>query len=96
MLAVITATMGPQVAQLCARYMLIDRRASQARYMIPSHVRHIDATVLAAERWIDANLSRPITITDLASAVAVSTKTLARRISAATGSSPIRSCSDAA
>jgi transcriptional regulator GlxA family with amidase domain len=90
MLAVIAATLGPKVAQLCARYMLIDRRASQARYMIPSHVRHVDATVIAAERWIDANLSQSITITGLASAVAVSPKTLSRRISAATGSSPIR------
>jgi transcriptional regulator GlxA family with amidase domain len=89
-LAVIAATAGPEIAHLCSRYMLIDRRASQARYMIPSHVRHVDATVIAAERWIDANLSRPITITDLASAIAVSPKTLSRRISAATGSSPIR------
>jgi transcriptional regulator GlxA family with amidase domain len=89
-LAVITATMGPEVAHLCSRYMLIDTRASQARYMIPSHVRHVDATVLAAERWIDANLSQPISVTDLASAVAVSPKTLSRRITAATGASPVR------
>lgn len=89
-LAVITATMGPEVAHLCSRYMLIDTRASQARYMIPSHVRHVDATVLAAERWIDANLARPFSVTDLASAVAVSPKTLSRRITAATGASPIR------
>jgi transcriptional regulator GlxA family with amidase domain len=89
-LAVIAATAGPEIAHLCSRYMLIDQRASQARYMIPSHVRHVDPTVIAAERWIDANLSRPITITDLASAMAVSPKTLSRRISAATGASPIR------
>jgi transcriptional regulator GlxA family with amidase domain len=89
-LAVVTATMGAKVAELCSRYMLIDRRASQARYMIPSHIRHVDETVIAAERWIDAHLSDPITITDLASAVAVSTKTLSRRVTAATGLSPVR------
>jgi transcriptional regulator GlxA family with amidase domain len=89
-LAVITATMGPEVAHLCSRYMLIDRRASQARYMIQSHVRHVDATVLAAERWIDANLGNPITISGLAAAVALSPKTLSRRIVAATGLSPVR------
>jgi transcriptional regulator GlxA family with amidase domain len=89
-LAVVTATMGPEVANLCSRYMLIDRRASQARYMIQSHIRHVDETVLAAERWIDAHLSDPMTITGLASAVAVSPKTLSRRISAATGLSPVR------
>lgn len=89
-LAVVTATMGAETARLCSRYMLIDRRESQARYMIPSHVRHVDETVLAAERFIDAHLGEAITITDLADAVAVSPKTLARRISAATGLSPVR------
>jgi transcriptional regulator GlxA family with amidase domain len=89
-LAVVTAAMGPEIAHLCSRYMLIDQRASQARYMIPSHVRQVDDIVLAAERWIDAHLAHPITITDLASAVAVSPKTLSRRISAATGLSPVR------
>lgn len=89
-LAIVTATLGAEVAHLCSRYMLIDRRASQARYMIPSHVRHVDETVIAAERWIDAHLAHPISITDLASAVALSPKTLARRITAATGLSPVR------
>lgn len=89
-LAIVTATMGPEIANLCSRYLLIDRRASQARYMIQSHIRHVDATVIAAERWIDANLSTPITITDLAAAVALSPKTLSRRITAATGLSPVR------
>lgn len=89
-LAIVTATMGAKIANLCARYMLIDRRASQARYMIQSHIRHVDETVLGAERWIDAHLGHAVTITDLAAAVAVSPKTLSRRISAATGLSPVR------
>lgn len=89
-LAVVTATMGAEIAHLCSRYMLIDRRASQARYMIPSHVRHVDEIVIAAERWIDAHLTAPITVTALASALAVSPKTLSRRIVAATGLSPVR------
>ncbi|HEY0160698.1 MAG TPA: helix-turn-helix domain-containing protein [Thermoanaerobaculia bacterium] len=89
-LAVVTATMSAEIAHLCSRYMLIDRRASQARYMIPSHVRHVDAVVLAAERWIDAHLAEPISVTGLASALAVSPKTLSRRIVAATGLSPVR------
>ncbi|HEX6088059.1 MAG TPA: helix-turn-helix domain-containing protein [Thermoanaerobaculia bacterium] len=89
-LAVVTATMGAEIAHLCSRYMLIDRRASQARYMIPSHVRHVDEVMIAAERWIDAHLTEPITVTALASALAVSPKTLSRRIVAATGLSPVR------
>lgn len=89
-LAVVTATMGAEVAHLCSRYMLIDRRASQARYMIVSHVRNVDETVLAAERWIDTNLGNAISITELASAMALSPKTLSRRMLAATGLSPVR------
>jgi transcriptional regulator GlxA family with amidase domain len=89
-LAIVSSVMGVKVANLCSRYLLIDRRASQARYMIPSHIRHVDPTVLAAEQWIDAHLSEAISITGLASAVALSPKTLSRRLMAATGLSPVR------
>lgn len=89
-LAIVTDTMGAAVAHLCSRYLLIDQRPSQARYMIPSHVRHVDPTVVAAEQWIDANLANPVSITDLAAAMAMSPKTLSRRIAAATGVSPVR------
>ena len=89
-LAIVTDTLGPSIAHLCSRYLLIDQRPSQARYMIPSHVRHVDPTVVAAEQWIDANLANPVSITELASALALSPKTLSRRIIAATGVSPVR------
>jgi transcriptional regulator GlxA family with amidase domain len=89
-LAIVTDTMGPAIADLCSRYLLIDQRTSQARYMIQSHVRHVDPTVIAAEQWIDANLGEPVTVTDLAAALAVSPKTLARRLVAATGVSTIQ------
>jgi transcriptional regulator GlxA family with amidase domain len=89
-LAIVTDAAGAAVAQLCSRYLLIDQRPSQAKYMIPSHIRHNDATVVAAERWIDAHLSGPISIPALSSMLAVSPKTLARRIDAATGMTPLR------
>lgn len=90
MLAVVADTLGTATAELCARYLLIDQRPSQARYMIRSHTQHVDPTVIAAERWIDAHLSEPISITGLAAELAVSPKTLARRIEAATGVSPVK------
>jgi transcriptional regulator GlxA family with amidase domain len=89
-LAVITDVMGASVAHLCSRYLLIDQRPSQARYMMHTHLLHEDATVIAAERWIDANLGNPITVKALSSQLAVSAKTLGRRIEAATGISPIK------
>ncbi len=89
-LAVVAETMGTAIAQLCSRYLLIDQRPSQARYMIQAHTQHVDPTVVAAEKWIDARLSGPISITELAAALAVTPKTLARRINAATGVSPVK------
>lgn len=89
-LAVVADTMGTAIAHLCSRYLLIDQRPSQARYMIPTHAQHVDATVVAAERWIDARLAQPISVTELAAAMAVSAKTLSRRIEAATGVSPVK------
>ena len=90
MLAIVAEVMGKSVAHLCSRYLLIDQRSSQARYMIQSHLKHEDQTVIAAERWIDKHLSEPIAIKILASELAISSKTLARRIEAATGVSPIK------
>jgi transcriptional regulator GlxA family with amidase domain len=89
-LAIVTDTLGAGVAELCSRYLLIDHRPSQARYMIQSHVQQVDPTVVAAERWIDSHLGEPISIVELASAVALSPKTLARRTAAAAGLSPLR------
>ncbi|MGN6186334.1 MAG: GlxA family transcriptional regulator [Thermoanaerobaculia bacterium] len=89
-LAIITETMGATISDLCSRYLLIDRRPSQARYMIRAHTRNTDPTVVAAERWIDDNIEKPVSVTELADALAVSPRTLARRIAAATGISPVR------
>lgn len=90
MLAIVADTMGTSIAHLCSRYLLIDQRPSQARYMIHAHVQQTDPTVVKAERWIDAHLAEPITMTDLAAELSVSPKTLSRRINAATGVPPVK------
>ncbi|MES2163892.1 MAG: helix-turn-helix domain-containing protein [Pseudomonadota bacterium] len=90
MLAIVSEVFGESVAHWCSRYLLIDQRASQARYMMRDHLEHEDPAVIAAERWIDARLAQPMTVTALSSALALSPKTLARRIEAATGVSPIK------
>ncbi|KIF81311.1 GlxA family transcriptional regulator [Noviherbaspirillum autotrophicum] len=89
-LAIVADTMGASVAHLCSRYLLIDRRPSQARYMIQTHIRHMDPTVLAAERWVDAHILSPISVATLSSELAMSPRTLARRIQSATGLSPVK------
>ncbi len=90
MLAVLGDLAGVRVADLCARYLLIDRRPSQARYMIPTHALHHDPAVAAAERWIDEHLAEPITVSGLSKVLAMSEKSLSRKVQAATGMSPIK------
>lgn len=90
MLAIVGELGGVSAAELCSRYLLIDQRPSQARYMAPTHMQQADPTVVAAERWIDAHLAEPVSITALAAALALSPKTLARRVHAAVGISPLK------
>lgn len=90
MLALLAELAGPRIAEACARYMLIDRRPSQARYMMAAHARRHDPVVAQAERWIDEHLSDGVSVGQLAKQLAVSAKTLSRRVQAATGLSPIR------
>ncbi len=89
-LAIVADTMGASIAHLCSRYLLIDQRPSQARYMIQTHIRQMDPVVLAAERWIDAHILSPISVATLSSELAMSSRTLARKIQSATGVSPVK------
>jgi len=90
MLAVVGDIAGVRVAEACARYLLIDRRPSQARYMMATHALHHDSAVASAERWIDEHLAGPLTVSGLAKQLALGEKTLSRRVQAATGLSPIK------
>jgi len=86
MLAVLADLGGLQLADDCARYLLIDRRPSQARYMVAAHTRHHDPLVAAAEAWVDRHLGEAsITVERLAGALATTPRTLSRKVLAATG-----------
>lgn len=80
---------SPQMAALVARFMLIDRRSSQARYIIPDHLAHADPLIERFERWARANLASGFSLQEAAGALAVSTRTLQRRTEAVLGKSPL-------
>ncbi|MEM7586504.1 MAG: helix-turn-helix domain-containing protein [Acidobacteriota bacterium] len=86
----IGAAHGPSVADRVARRLLLDGRASQARYMATGHLAQVHPVVVRAEAWIREHLAERILIEDIASAVALSPRTLARRFKEATGGSPLR------
>lgn len=88
MLAIIGRVASPSLAKLVARYLLLDERTSQARFMIMEHMRVSDPAVQAAERFASANFARQVSIDELARAGCVSPRTLARRVRAALGMTP--------
>ncbi|CAB3765296.1 GlxA family transcriptional regulator [Paraburkholderia solisilvae] len=79
----------PELAALVARFMLIDKRSSQAHYIIPDYLAHADPLISKFERWARDNLSNGFSLTDAAKALAVHSRTLQRRTEAVLGKSPL-------
>ena len=90
MLAVVARHGGADLADQCARFLLLDGRRSQARYMALGYLSAKDAEVARAERWARARLASGVTVDELAAAAQLAPRTFARRVARATGLSPVR------
>ncbi|MFO0563150.1 MAG: helix-turn-helix domain-containing protein [Polyangiales bacterium] len=88
MLAVLARTGGPSLAHLVTRYLVLDERASQSRYMALEYLRAADPALRKLERFVRANLARQLSLDELAKAAALSPRTLARRVRAALATTP--------
>jgi transcriptional regulator GlxA family with amidase domain len=80
---------SPVLAAVTARYLMIDPRSSQAAYAIPDHLTHADAVVERFERWARENLCNGFSLGDASLAIGASPRTLARRLRAVLGKSPL-------
>ena len=80
---------SPEMAALVARFMLIDRRPSQAQYIIPDYLAHADPLIERFERWARDNLASGFSLEDAANALSVTARTLQRRTDAVLGKSPL-------
>jgi transcriptional regulator GlxA family with amidase domain len=80
---------SPDLAALVARYMLIDRRPTQAPYMIPEHLARADPIVERFERWARSRLAQGFSLETAADALATSKRTLQRRFELVLGKSPL-------
>ena len=80
---------SPALAAVTARYLMFDPRPSQTAYAIPDHLIHADAVVERFERWARENLSNGFSLDDASRAIGASPRTLARRLRAALGKSPL-------
>lgn len=89
-LAIVARFGGPDLADACARYLLLDQRRSQGRYMSLRFLAMSDEHVARAEAWARERLVEPFAIDDLAAAVGLSPRTFARRVARATGLSPVQ------
>ncbi|MFI5844550.1 helix-turn-helix domain-containing protein [Catenuloplanes sp. NPDC051500] len=85
---------SPMVADLVARYLVIDDRPAQSAYIIPSALAQSDPVVAAFERWAREHLAAPISIPAAAKAIGVRDRTLQRSVQRTIGTSPIRFVQD--
>lgn len=90
MLALVAQTLSPSLAHRVARYLVLDERASQSRYMVMEHLRSADPVIRALERFIGSNIERQLTVSQMARATATSPRTLARKLESALGTTPLR------
>jgi transcriptional regulator GlxA family with amidase domain len=85
----IIRTVSPQLASLTASYLIVDSRPSQSAYALTDHLDHLDPVVQRFEAWARARLSTPFSLDEASRATGTSKRTLARRIDAAMGISPL-------
>ncbi|GAA2788460.1 helix-turn-helix domain-containing protein [Kitasatospora sp. CM 4170] len=85
---------SPALADLVRRYLVVDDRASQAAYTIPSALARHDPLVSAFEQWVRARIGEPLSIAEAARHLGVSERTLQRTVTRTLGCSPIRLVQD--
>jgi transcriptional regulator GlxA family with amidase domain len=85
---------SPALADLVARYLVVDEGPAQSAYTIPSALAQSDPTVAAFERWTREHLAEPVSMAAAAKAIGVSERTLQRSVQRTIGTSPLRFVQD--
>jgi transcriptional regulator GlxA family with amidase domain len=80
---------SPRLAALTAKYLVVDSRPAQSAYVLSDHLAHADPLVERFERWARAQLANGFSLDDAAAAARSSKRTLARRMQAVLGKSPL-------
>jgi transcriptional regulator GlxA family with amidase domain len=82
-------SVSPQLAALTAKYLIIDSRPSQSAYALTDHLEYSDPVVERFESWARSRLARGFSLDEAAKASGASKRTLARRMQAVLGMSPL-------
>ncbi|MFF9177563.1 GlxA family transcriptional regulator [Streptomyces sp. NPDC014793] len=85
---------SPALADLVARYLVVDERPSQSAYTIPSALAQSDPLVAAFERWARLHLDTPDSLAAAARALGVSERTLQRTVRRVLNTTPVRFVQD--
>jgi transcriptional regulator GlxA family with amidase domain len=80
---------SPRLAALTAKYLVVDSRPAQSAYVLTDHLAHSDPLVERFERWARSRLAQGFSLDDAAEASRSSKRTLARRMQAVLGKSPL-------
>jgi transcriptional regulator GlxA family with amidase domain len=80
---------SPGLANLTAKYLVVDERTSQSIYTIPDHLAHADPLTQRFERWARGRLAEGFSLDQAAKALGTSKRTLARRMHSVLGKSPL-------
>lgn len=88
LLALVAHHLGPSLAHLVAKYLVLDARPSQASYMVVEHLKSSEPLLRELEAFVLARLQQQCSLQDMAAATATSPRTLARRVRAALGITP--------
>jgi transcriptional regulator GlxA family with amidase domain len=80
---------SPKLASLTAKYLIVDSRPSQSAYILTDHLIHSDPLVERFESWARTRLAQGFSLEEAAKAVGSSKRTLARRMQAVLGRSPL-------
>jgi transcriptional regulator GlxA family with amidase domain len=90
----LVAERSPTLADLVARYLVVDHRPSQGTFAIPSLLAQTDPVVSAFERWVRENLAEPLRLPAAARALGTSERTLQRAVQRVLGKSPVEFVQD--
>jgi transcriptional regulator GlxA family with amidase domain len=80
---------SPSLAEMTARYLIVDHRPTQSAYAMSDHLAHADPLVSRFERWARDHLAEGFSLDAAAHGLGAGKRTLARRINEVLGKSPL-------
>lgn len=86
MLHLLREPLGPQLVDAVCRFLLVDARDAQSRYVVPEVLASCDALVGSIVSRVENSLPHMPSVASLAKEFCVSERTLSRRVRKATGS----------